>query len=243
MPDACFADPRLAEVYDALEEPRDDLACYVAIAAELGARSLLDVGCGTGSFALLAAAMGLAVTAVDPAGASLQVARAKPGADRVRWLGGTAASVPALGADLCTMTANVAMVFLDDDDWRSTLGAIARAVRPGGHLVFETRDPARRAWDAWTPSATSLRIDHATAGPVVYEVEVREVSLPYVSFRQTYRFERDGAVLHSDSTLRFRDLPEIRDSLVQSGWELVEVRDAPDRPGLEWVVVARRSRP
>ena len=71
MPDALFADPRLAPLYDALDGPRDDLDHYVAIVRELSARSALDVGGGTGSLALRLAEIGLDVTVVDPAGGSL----------------------------------------------------------------------------------------------------------------------------------------------------------------------------
>jgi hypothetical protein len=43
--DALFGEPRLAAIYDLVEgERRGDLDHYLAIAAELGARSLLDVG-------------------------------------------------------------------------------------------------------------------------------------------------------------------------------------------------------
>ncbi|WP_248294201.1 hypothetical protein [Actinoplanes sp. TBRC 11911] len=46
--DAIYADPRLAALYDLFEDDRDDLDAYVAIAADLDARTALDVGCGTG---------------------------------------------------------------------------------------------------------------------------------------------------------------------------------------------------
>jgi hypothetical protein len=61
-----------------------------------------------------------------------------------------------------------------------------------------------------------------------------------VSFRGTYVFESDGAVLTSDSTLRFRERDEISADLARAGFVVDEVRDAPDRPGREWVFVAGR---
>src|SRR5947207_15805014 len=88
VPDNIFEHPRLAAIYDALEADRSDLDVYVAIAEELGARRVLGVGCGTGTFALLLADRGLDVTALDPAGGSLRVARAKAGSERVHWIHG-----------------------------------------------------------------------------------------------------------------------------------------------------------
>jgi SAM-dependent methyltransferase len=143
MADALFGEPRLAAIYDLIEGERGDLDHYLAIAAELGARSLLDVGCGTGTFACRAAGRGIEVTGVDPAAASLDVARAKPGAERVRWLHGDATGLPELQVDLATMTANVAHVFLTDEDWSATLRGVHAALRPGGHLG--SRSGTRRA--------------------------------------------------------------------------------------------------
>ena len=86
--DPCFETPRLAALYDPLDPERADLLAYLGMAGEFGARSVLDIGCGTGTLACVLATLGLEVTGLDPAAASLDIARAKPGADRVRWVHG-----------------------------------------------------------------------------------------------------------------------------------------------------------
>ena len=73
------------------------------------------------------------------------------------------------------MTANVAQVFLTDDDWQATLRGARQALRPGGHLVFETRDPARRAWERWTPELTRTVVDVPGIGVVESWEEVTDV--------------------------------------------------------------------
>jgi 2-polyprenyl-3-methyl-5-hydroxy-6-metoxy-1,4-benzoquinol methylase len=97
--DAIFDEPRLAEIYDELDPDRSDLDAYAAMAAEFGAESVLDVGCGTGTLACLLAGRGLAVIAVDPAAACLEVARRKPGAGDVRRVHGNVTALPPLKVD------------------------------------------------------------------------------------------------------------------------------------------------
>jgi len=106
VPDAAFDDSRLVSVYDAVEGDRGDLDHYLAVADEVGARTVLDLGCGTGVLARRFAERGLTVTAVDPAAASLALARTRPNADRVRWILGDARALPPLEVDLATMTGN-----------------------------------------------------------------------------------------------------------------------------------------
>ena len=240
MPAECFQHPRLAAIYDPLDPDRGDLDAYVGIAEEFGARRVLDIGCGTGVFALLLAHWGMEVIGVDPALASLDVARAKPGAERVRWIHGDATDLPPLQVDLATMTANAAQEIADPDAWQRTLRGAYAALRPGGHLVFETRDPAKRAWEQWNRDSSYRVTEIPGVGAVETWVEVTGVNTPLVSFRWTFVFGADGEVLTSDSTLRFRERDEIEGELLSQGYQVTGVRDAPDRPGREFVFLAQR---
>jgi len=241
MVDDIFEQPRLVALYDALDPDRSDLDVYARLARELGAHQVLDVGCGTGTFALLLADRGFDVIGLDPACGSLIVAQAKPGADGVRWIHGDATSLPPMQVDLATMTANVAQAIVDQAEWEETLRGVRAALRPGGHLVFETRDATYRAWEEWTRSASYGTTEIDGVGKVESWVEVTDIDGPLVSFRWTWVFDSDGEVLTSDSTLRFRERDEVVATLIAHGYAVDEVRDAPDRPGQELVYFARRS--
>lgn len=106
--------------------------------------------------------------------------------------------------------------------------------------MLESRRPEARAWEGWTEEATRCRTDVAGAGPVTRWVEVLDVDGPSVTFRWTFLLGADGSTLTSTTTLRFRTAEEIEDDLQRAGFTVVDLRDAPDRPGLELVYVACR---
>ena len=233
-----FDDPRIAGVYDVFDSDSSDLDLYLAIVAELGASSVLDLGCGTGTLAIMLAASGRDVVGVDPAGAMLDVARGKPGADRVRWIHGDALAVPAdLSVDVVTLTGNAAQAIVDDADWHRTLAAVHSALVLGGHFVFETRDPSRRAWESWNRDQS-----YAVVNGVESWEEVTYVEEPLVTFDSTTVFP-DGTRVLATSTLRFRDRGEVEGDLRAAGFTVVDVRDAPDRPGSEFVFLAASAGP
>jgi SAM-dependent methyltransferase len=241
VPDAIFAHPRLAPIYDAFDGDRDDLTAYLNVAEELGAVRVLDIGCGTGCLAVLLADNGRTVVGVDPAGASLEIAKSKDKTATITWIHGDATKSPAFDADLAVMTGNVAQVFITDDGWTQALQAIRAALRPRGYLVFETRRPERRAWEEWAADIDPVILDIPGSGAVEQRREVTAVSLPLVSFRYTYTFLADGAVVTSDSTLRFRSRDEVESDLAAHGYRVLDVREAPDRPGREFVFIADRT--
>ena len=238
-PDATFADPRQAVLYDVFNNDRSDLEAYVAIADEVQAHRVIDVGCGTGSLAVRLAELGFAVTGVDPAGASLDVARAKPNAELVTWVHGDATSLvgPGVAADLAVMTGNVAQVFVFDQDWSATLRAIRTCLRPGGWFVFETRRSEVRDWETWDLAPSPVALPDGRAA--VVSCTVTEVALPLVTFEGSTAIGEE--IMRSTSTLRFRERNELERDLSRHGFNVLDVRDAPDRPGKEMVFLTQVS--
>jgi SAM-dependent methyltransferase len=168
------------------------------------------------------------------------VARAKLGAEKVTWLVGTVDALPELQVDVVTMTANVAQVFLGDDEWLATLAAARRALRPGGTLVFEARRPEVRAWEGWTKEASRQVVTVPGVGDVEDWVQVTAVDGELVTFDSPTIFHADGERIDSTSTLRFRTRAAVEDSLRAAGFDPVEVRDLAYAPGRSWLYLAHR---
>lgn len=223
--DLCYTDPRLVALYDH-DNPRGaDADFYVRLACGLGARRILDLGCGTGLLTRELAVDGREVIGVDPSAAMLAVARAQVNAERVRWVEGDAhaLSIPENTAlDLVLMTGNVAQVFLDDAEWDETHRAIAAALRPGGHLAFECRNPDDQAWTRWTREATFERID-SPYGPLECWLEVVGVEPGRVRFQGHNVFLETGEDVIAGSELRFRTLAEQRACLAAAGFAVEQV--------------------
>jgi SAM-dependent methyltransferase len=109
---------------------------------------VLDLGCGTGNAALLAARRGGLVTGVDPAPRLLDVARegaAAEGLD-VRFLPGDAASVPLADASVDVLLSVFAVIFAPDPAIAAE--EMARVIVPDGRIVLS----------AWIPSGAILEM-------------------------------------------------------------------------------------
>lgn len=168
------------------------------------------------------AAAGHTVTGVDPARASLEAARAKPGAERLMWVEGTSATLPGASYDVAVMTSHVAQFFVDDAEWQSTLAALERSLAANGRLVFDTRDPRAREWERWNPSESLRRITLPDRRVVLAWTEVTADQDGAVSFTIRYTFP-DGEELLSTATLRFRTEEEVRASLEYAGFRVEQI--------------------
>lgn len=218
-----FHDPRLVVLYDAWGASRPDTAFYPGLAAELSVSTIIDIGCGTGAITCELALQGHRVVGVDPAPAMLEVARHRPGGGLVRWIEGDASDFDGPQVDLAIMTAHVAQVISDQDAWRSTLAATHGALRRGGHLAFESRNPAAHAWLAWTPEASRQRLDGTPFGPVDVWFELSEVHGDLVRYEIHYLLASDGEEVISSNVLRFRTRAEMEQSLADAGFSVRHV--------------------
>jgi SAM-dependent methyltransferase len=228
-----FSDPRLVSLYDWWDPLRRDTAFYIGLAAERPGSEIIDVGCGTGLLACALARGGHAVTGVDPAPGMLDVARHRPGAESVRWVEGDAGVLGEVQADLAIMSGHVAQIIADEADWSMTLAAIHGALRPGGRLAFESRNPGARCWERWTPELSRRRIMDAAQREVDVWFQSVEVRGDTVRCELHFRFVSSGEELVSHNELRFRTASDLTAALRAVGFTVEDVFGDWDRQPLQ----------
>jgi ubiquinone/menaquinone biosynthesis C-methylase UbiE len=110
----------------------------VDLLAARSGETIADVGCGTGSFAILLKTLHPEVTvvAIDPDEQALGIARDKASREGVEidWRQGFADALPPQGADAVTSSLVFHQVPLAGK--RSGMAAMYRALKPGGRLVL-----------------------------------------------------------------------------------------------------------
>jgi SAM-dependent methyltransferase len=213
-----YAHPRLAATYDAANPPERDYDFYVALAGDKPL-TILDMGSGTGRLSLKLAARGHHVTGADPAPGMMLAARAKPGADNINWVLSDATSLNlATRFDLIIMTGHVFQVFLSDEEIRAVLSNLRRHLAPGGRIAFETRNPAVREWESWTPDLTREQVAVPDIGPVTVHYAVTREDVRSVTFETHFDFG-GGDVVMAPTTLRLMDQATLSGLLAASGLE------------------------
>lgn len=222
--DKLFNDPELVEFYDIENGWTADSEYLQTIAA--GRTSILDLGCGTGLLAAtLAQQGGKRVVGVDPAAAMLDVARQRPGGDRVRWVEGDGQTIR-LGEtfDLVLLSGHAFQVFLTREDQLATLRTIAAHLSPEGRFIFDSRNPRVEEWKEWTPAESERAIVHPVVGQVLAWNDVRhDPDTGVVEYDTFYRVAADERVYSAQSKIAFplyEDLVSMMDEagLVVEQW-------------------------
>ncbi|MFN0194623.1 MAG: class I SAM-dependent methyltransferase [Aestuariivirga sp.] len=207
--------PEFARLYDADNPWSADKDCCLNLAAN--ARSVLDLGCGTGQLAAVLS-KGRRVVGVEPAKAMLDQARRRPGADAVTWIEGDARDIK-LGErfDLVVMTGHAFQCLLTDADQLAVCRTIAAHLETGGAFIFDSRNPASEEWRDWVPDKTLRRFAHPELGGVEAWNDVRFDPATAIATYDTFYRGAWGAEIKATSKIRFADKYEIANRVHAAG--------------------------
>ncbi len=241
-----FSDPRLVALYETLNPLGEDSEFFCAQAAKLGAKTIIDLGCGTGILTCELAKRGHQMTGIEPAKAMLAIARAKPNANQIKWINGSFEQLPGLKADMVLMTSHVSQFFLEDSTWRAMLQAAHGALNAGGHLVFDVRCLANPPFKGWPTEENRRRFENTAAGPVQWWFKLLGVENKRVRYELHYFFERTNEKIMSVNELVFRSQDEVTKDLSDAGFALEATYgnwdSSPISPGSPEMLFVARSR-
>ncbi len=220
---------RIAEYYDVLHEDVDYAAESTLLETVLSRTlrrqpaSILDLGCGTGSHALVFAERGYAVTGIDASTGMLRVARRKAGgrrnprfvrADMRRFdLGRTFDAIVCMdGAFTHLLTAR---------DVLAHLRAVRRHLRPGGVYAFEFA----QALSAETEGPGWIYREGPPRIVWLYDLALDRRRQLVTAKNQFFAFDGDRVRRSFVNTYatRVTSVPALRDLLGRAGMRLVRV--------------------
>ncbi|OZB94259.1 bifunctional 2-polyprenyl-6-hydroxyphenol methylase/3-demethylubiquinol 3-O-methyltransferase UbiG [Paenibacillus sp. XY044] len=211
-------------IYDQQNRWGKDDTFFMRIIERIKPHRIADLGCGTGRLTLHMAGKGYDVTGLDPDEASIRIAKQKDTGNSVLWVIGTSENLEPDRFNVVMMTSNVAQVFVTDAEWTATLHNIFQSLRPGGYLLFDTRNPLARAWERWTKEhSLSEVVDPATKANIRTWHETTSVHLPLVTYDTFYQNLDTREVQSEDDTLIFRERETLRQDLLAAGFQQVNI--------------------
>jgi SAM-dependent methyltransferase len=245
--DEVFANDTFASLYDYFNPWTPSDQFYLELARQTGQR-VLDLGCGTGMLACRIAAEGHEVTGVDSAKGMLNIARSRPGAERVSWIEADGRTLQ-LGQhfDLIYMTGHAFQALLTDADAVALLRSAAKHLAPDGCVALESRNPACKAWLSWTrDNGRVVATEQHGRIEESYDTDAEPAS-GIVRLTHYYRFLDQGTTRTGYSRLRFIEQPHLARLLVDA--RLVPIiwhgdwDRTPLRPDSREMIVMARAQP
>jgi SAM-dependent methyltransferase len=213
---------------------------------------VVDLGCGTGNAALLAAACGAQVTGVDPAARLLEVARDRAASEgaTITFVPGEASAVPVDDAGADVIVSVFAVIFASDP--AAAAAEMSRVVTAEGRIILSAWIPqgtmfeftsaageaVREALGAPPPPEPFAWHDHdalsALLAPHGFAVEVEEHSLSFTgtspaAYRRSWRQPMPHAC-RARSQSGHRQLAPPSAGGTRSRWRRTQARTSPSSP-------------
>ncbi|MGE7763242.1 class I SAM-dependent methyltransferase [Peribacillus sp. NPDC097895] len=212
-------------VYDQINSWGKDDEFFLALLMKVNVKKIADLGCGTGRLTTHFAKVGYHITAIDPNEEAIEYAENKAYPDEVTWIVGDSSKLQTNGFDAVIMTANVAQVFLTDESWQHVISDAYRALKPGGHFIFDTRNPLAKAWEQWKKDMTpDIATNQMTGDTLEIWTEYEGFIEDVFTFYETVKNARtEEVVIHKKMQLKFRTQDEIHESLQQVGFSQFQV--------------------
>ncbi|MDI5971647.1 methyltransferase domain-containing protein [Streptomyces sp. SL13] len=205
---AAFWDAAAATFDDEPDHGMRDPATRASWAARLRSwlpdepSDVLDLGCGTGSMALLAAEQGHRVTAVDLSPRMARLAGAKLAATDARVLVGDAARPPvADGRFDAVLVRHVLWAMPDPAD---ALRRWARLLRRGGRLIL-----VEGRWGESDPIGLTAADVAALAAPIASRTEIEQLAHDSLLWGRPVADERYAAVIHPPPPRRHAEIVDV----------------------------------
>jgi ubiquinone/menaquinone biosynthesis C-methylase UbiE len=212
-----FSDPRLVALYDTANALGDDSDFFCHIAQKLSSTSIIDLGCGTGLLTCELAKCGHKMIGVEPSEEMLKVAQRKNCSEQVQWIKGGYEKLEGLQTEMVLMTSHVAQFFIDDEEWQKMLKATHKTLKPGGHIVFDSRNPLTKPWEKWTRETSSKKFNTPN-GEIEMWYQLLELKNNCVLYEIHYLFIKTNEKLVSVNKLIYRSQAEITQSIVDGGF-------------------------
>lgn len=125
-----------------------------------GARTILELGCGTGNDAARLADEGYSVTAIDLSGEAISQAQARFGSLASFMVADMTQRLPFADGSFDAVMSNVAMHMFGDSVTRAVFAEVGRVVRTGGLFVFHVNSLEDRPLRARNLPARELEPDY-----------------------------------------------------------------------------------
>lgn len=211
-----YSDPELAQFYEVNDRDRPDYDVILKLAA--GAKSVLDLGCGTGVLSARLA-KNANVIAVDPAAAMLDIARRSYVGLNVDWIEGDARNLRLdRKFDFIVLSGHAFQVFLTKQHQRDVLQTIATHLSNEGTFVFDSRNPDFPHSKERTKEETLREFKHSKLGKVqAWNISSYDESSGILTYSNSYRLSNAHEVKTGEEQIKYTPKSELLELLNSRG--------------------------